>query len=440
MPARNKKQAAPNPARQLCLFFVVVLASCAGDSARIELMPAPAVYTETGLPIAEKLYSGRLADSPMEAVFYATDRAPADDMAPGHATYTSLRGGALRLGRATVRPGRDDLTWSDLRGVALLKTSGRNFPIKVGSVTEYGTLPASITAFSPVDRATRESARQAADRYAREINRKLARSRSRQIHIYIHGYKTAFENPILTTAELWHYLGNDGVFITYSWPATPKTLAYFSDAETAHTSSRNLREFIRFLAKETRAERINLLAYSAGTRVLARTLGDLALEADGDRLPIGTVVLLAGDVDQGILAGHLSDGMLDVVDQFIIYQSDADMALKVSRFLTNSSRAGQGVEVEKVPPGTLAFLEDHPRFELVDVSDVDSARRGNGHGYLRSSPWVSGDLLMSLTHHLDPASRGLIRQQGEPPVWRFPKDYPARLRAALLRERPELVR
>lgn len=398
-------------------------------------MPAPAAFTDTGLPVAEKMLAERVADSPTEPVFYATDRAPAGADAPPFRPYSSDRGGALRLGRATVIPGRNDLTWADARKVALLKNSSESFPIKVDAVTEYGALPSSLTAFSPREGSGREAAR----RYAAEINRKLARSNSRQIHIYIHGYKTSFENPILTTAELWHFLGNDGVFIAYSWPATPKSLAYFSDAETAHTSSRNLRQFLRFLAEETRVEKINLLAYSAGTRVLTRTLGDLALERRGGSPPIGTAVLLASDVDRGILAGHLSDGLLDVVDQLVVYQSEADMALKVSRFLTNSARTGQSLDPDAITPGTLEFLRENRKLQLVDVSDVDSARKGNGHGYLRSSPWVSSDLLMSLAYHLDPAERGLVRKNGALPVWGFPEDYTDRLRTALLKQRPDLA-
>jgi len=419
--------------------LAALLASCAGDGTpMLNLMPAPAAFTDTGLPIAERAEQ-RVADSPMEPVFFATDRARAESGATTTRPYSSERGGALRVGTATVVPGRNDLTWADARRIALLKNSGENFPIKVDSVSEYGILPDSIHAFSPLEPDERENAAAAARRYAGEINRKLARSRNGHINVYIHGYKTVFENPVLTTAELWHYLGSDGVFIAYSWPATPKSLAYFSDAETAAVSSRNLRTFLRFLDEHTHATRINLLAYSAGTRVLVRTLGDLALE-DHRRAPdIGTAVLLASDVDRGILAGHLSDGLLEVVDQLVIYQSDADMALKISRFLTNSMRAGQPLDPEKLTHGTIDYLRRHPRLELIDVSDVDSARKGNGHGYLRSSPWVSSDLLMSFAYRLGPAERGLVRGEGELPVWRFPDDYTDRLRKALLRQRPDLA-
>jgi len=428
----------PIPRLALAGAAAALLAGCGGGPTSLNLMPAPAAFTETGLPWADERQVERVADSEMEPVFFATDRAGGDgESGPA---YTNDRGGALRVGTATVVPGRNDMTWADARRIALLKNSGENFPIQVGSVREYGILPSSISAFSPLQAGERDAAEAAARRYAREINAKLARSRGKDIHIYIHGYRTVFESPILTTAELWHYLGNDGVFIAYSWPATPKALAYFSDAETAAVSSRHLRAFLRFLDRETDAARINVLAYSAGTRLLTRTLGDLALEDRTSVPSLGTAVLIASDVDRGILAGHLSDGLLEVVDQLVVYQSEADLALKVSRFLTNSGRAGQPLDPDRLTGGTIDFLRRHPELELVDVSGVDSARKGNGHGYLRSSPWVSSDLLMTLAFHRSPERRGLVRDGGEIPVWVFPEDYPTRLREALIRERPELAR
>ena len=79
------------------------------------------------------------------------------------------------------------------------------------------------------------------------------------------------------------------------------------------------------------------------------------------------------------------------------------------------------------------YLRNHPRVSAIDVSDADSARRGNGHGYLRGSPWVSSDLLMSLTFGLPPAERGLVQKVPGIPVWTFPPDYVDRLREALLK-------
>jgi|GEM_PF-6909014 len=44
----------------------------------------------------------------------------------------------------------------------------------------------------------------------------------------------------------------------------------------------------------------------------------------------------------------------------------------------------------------------------------------NGHGYIRSSPWTSSDVLMTLYCGLTPGQRGLI-EQDDMPVYAFPQ-------------------
>lgn len=426
----------------LCLF----LGACGSSGPLVfDLMPAPAAYTDTKLPGLERRINQTVEPS-TKPVLYATDRADGENRDVASGIYSSNRGQAVRVGSASVAPAKDGLTWADARRATLLKTRPAGFPIKVDHVDEFGILPSSINAFSEIDSRERSQAKSAEQRYIREINKQLAGSKRKTINIYIHGYKTTFENPILTSAELWHFLGNQGVFIAYSWPATPKALAYFSDAETAQTSARNLRLFLRFLAEKTRVRDINIIAYSAGNRVISQALADLALEERGysesqirSKLKIRTVALIASDVDRGVFAGFLTDGLLKIVDQLIIYQSDADWALRVSRFLTNSSRVGQSVDPDEMKPTALEFLRRNPKLSIVDVSDAESARKGNGHSYLRSSPWVSSDMLISLANSLRPAARGLVKKDENTPIWVFPPDYISRLRAALIKQNPALA-
>ncbi|UHD18894.1 hypothetical protein [Thiocapsa bogorovii] len=52
---------------------------------------------------------------------------------------------------------------------------------------------------------------------------------------------------------------------------------------------------------------------------------------------------------------------------------------------------------------------------LIDVTDAESAGARNGHSYFRDSPWVSSDILATLTYGLGPAERGLIRRDPDVP-------------------------
>ena len=101
-----------------------------------------------------------------------------------------------------------------------------------------------------------------------------------------------------------------------SWPATPEVLAYVSDLETTALSSRNLRIFLQYLAERTNARQINVIGYSAGTRVVLQALSQLSLLNHGNPraadLRIGQVVLIGSDVGRAAFAAALADGLLDM--------------------------------------------------------------------------------------------------------------------------------
>lgn len=429
--------------RSLLIALTALCASCGSNGPLVfNLMPAPAAFTDTGirLPKGDEL----VKNSSSHDIFYATDRRPATAK-DKQQFYSSKRGNALRLGRAEIETGRDDLTWQDARKVSLLKTRTEKFPIKVKGISEYGVMDESIHKYSILTQVDKDKSSSATKQYIREINSKLAKSKSRTINIFVHGYKVTFENPILTTAEMWHFLAYDGVFIAYSWPSTPKALAYFSDTETALVSSRHLRDLILFLSKRTNVDKINVIGYSAGSRVVTRAMGDLAILQKGKshalnkkELKLGTIAIIAGDVDRKLVGGYLLDGADKLMEQFLIYQSDSDKALSFSSFLTNRNRLGQTFDLEDVDEHSIQYLKDNPHIVVIDVSDAEAARSGNGHGYLRNSPWVTSDLLMSLAYAPKPQDRGLALKQAGIPLWTFPKNYTEGLGKALRRYNPDL--
>mgnify|MGYP001826031493 FL=1 len=270
----------------------------------------------------------------------------------------------------------------------------------------------------------------------------MAAAANKDVYIYVHGYKVDYENPVLVAGELWNFLGNDGAFIAYSWPSTRKTLAYWSDLDDALNSARGLRMLISFLSEHSDAENIHVIGYSAGTRLVARMLADLGMYSRfmGEdeirrRLRLGHVILVGSDIDRGILGGYVLDGALRVPKALTLYQSSADSALSLSKLVFGRQRAGEALIGEMATEQASRFLRSHPRLRVIDVSNAEGAVSGSGHGYLRESPWVSSDVVLSLRYDLSPQERGLVRDPGSP-VWTFPDDYLERAGAALDRAEP----
>jgi esterase/lipase superfamily enzyme len=257
------------------------------------------------------------------------------------------------------------------------------------------------------------------------------------VYVYVHGYKVVFENPLLVASELWHFLGYEGVMIAFSWPSTPSKWAYFSDAETAMWSAQGFRRLLALLAEKSDAERIHILGYSAGTRIVTIALDQIALmhhDETRDEIRaahrLGDVVLVGSDVDRELIGLYLEDGLLKAQDRLTIYLSGTDKALGMSRWaLGGMGRMGEAFS-DELSDEAKELLWSTEALDIIDVTDAEESDFGNGHAYFRKSPWASSDILITLSTDLGPAERGLVRDASSP-IWVFPPDYVERLRTAL---------
>ena len=415
------------------------LTACAGKNPYVvDLMPAPDLFMDGKIdPFGE--IDGNI-QVPYRGMLYATDRKPSPE--PGQPFYLDERGFELRLGVAEVELGEGQYTWEEARRISLLKNRAERYPLQVTAVEETGILDSSFSIFTDPKTIPKDP-KAAGRQFADWVDAKLAVSKKKDVYIYVHGYKVVFTNPVLVATELWHYLAYDGVFIAYAWPSTPETFAYAADLETTVLSAYNLRNLLEFLAEETDAERIHILGYSAGTRVVLNTLFQFTLihqDNDPDEVrrkgKLGRIILVGSDYDRQLFGALVADGLLTVPASMTVYVSREDKALEASRWLFRRDRLGQ-IDETGLSPAALRFLEDTPKLVFVDVSDVEGSTEGNGHAYFRNSPWASSDILMALMYDLEPAARGLVHEPGRP-IWTFPENYVERLRAALQAANPDL--
>ena len=417
--------------------LVTMLGSCASMPVnQILLMPAPDVY-DAGIydPFTDH---DPIKSIPYGGILYATDRKPSQE---NGGSYQNDRGHILRLGIAQIEVGAEGMTWEEARRISLLKNRTEEYPLKVTGVREIGVLEGSVNVLND-DEIEPEQHHPASREFARQVNEKLAISQRKDIYIYVHGYKVVFENPLLVASELWHYLGYEGVFIAFSWPSTPSTLAYAGDLETAVISASNLRILIEYLSKDTDVERIHIIGYSAGTRVVTQALHQMALirkncepsETPG-KTQVGHVILTASDVDRDLFGSYLVDGFLDISGKTTVYMSTEDSALGMSEWVFGRKRMGQ-MWTEDVSVTVTDELKRIGNLVLIDASGAEGSAGGNGHAYFRKSPWISSDVLTTLIFDLKPEDRGLDYRDNMA-VWAFPQDYIQRLRTALMKVQAE---
>lgn len=397
-------------------------------------MPAPDVYGGGLLnPLPETNPFERI---PYDGILFATDRSPATEEDPEQ-YYRNDRGQLLRLGLAEIQFGKKEFTWEFARDTSMLKSRTTEYPVKISNVEEWGYMGSTLPYWFDMNLISEgELPSDATDRFAKAINAQLAASKKKHVYIYVHGYKVVFENPVLVSAELWHFLGYDGAFIAYAWPSTPSKFAYIKDSDTAGGYARNLRLLLEFVAENTNAEEIHVIGYSNGTRLVTRAMEQLALIHEGEtadeifeQLRLRNVILVGSDLDRGVFGSYVADGLLNVSKHLSIYMSPYDKALGFSQFLTRRQRLGQlwgskGGEIH--PLARQALIDYRDQISFINVSEAEGSDSGNGHGYFRSSPWASSDVLMTMYYGLTPEQRGLTEQE-DLPIFTFPPDYISRL-------------
>ncbi|MFV2060413.1 MAG: alpha/beta hydrolase [Gammaproteobacteria bacterium] len=433
----------------LILLPIIFLSACSSITAyQIDLLPAPDVYVKklvNPFPSKDIIETG-----PYKGILYATDRLPSNNK-HDEIYYRNERGqGLLRLGIGEVEIDRlvwtvkEEVAWDELVKISTQKFRKKTYPLQVKGLTEIGILDRSYNVFNELNsKITNPKA--PAQKYAELINKKFKMSRKKDIYIYVHGYNTVFEDPLLVGSELWHYLGYDGVFIAYAWPATPRGFAYLADMDTAKVTSRNLRFLLEYLSEETDVENIHIIGYSMGTRIVTYTLADIALIHYGKpykkikkKIKIGNVILIGSDLELGVFGGYLLDGILNTTKSFTIYNSGTDSAMGASNWLFERPRLGEAWPEVDVPIILSKYLGKNKKLRFIDVTKAENAASGNGHHYFIESPWVSSDLLLTLNFDLTPQQRGLVLNK-KTNMWYFSKDYPERVESELKKIDPKIL-
>ncbi len=424
-----------------------LLSACASAPVdQIDLMPAPDVYGDGLLnPLPDTSPFDRI---PYDGILFATDRSPATEEDPEQ-YYRNERGQVVRLGLAEIQFGKKEFTWEFARRISMLKSRSEAYPVKISNVEEWGIMDSSIPYWFDTSLISEdERPPDATARFTDAINAQLAVSKKKHVYLFVHGYKVVFENPVLVSAELWHFLGYDGAFIAYAWPSTPSKFAYIKDSDTSAGYARNFRLLLESIAENTDAEEIHVIGYSNGTRLVLRAMEQLALIHEGEtadeiwqQLRLRNVILVGSDLDRGVFGSYMADGILNVSRHLSIYMSPHDKALGVSQFLTRRERLGQlwGSKGEQL--GALvrqAMIDYRDQISFINVSDAEGSDTGNGHGYFRSSPWASSDVLMTMYYGLTPEQRGLV-EQDDLPIFTFPPDYISRLWNAIETVDPEFA-
>jgi len=400
----------------LTLCIPIILTGCRN---RELLMPTPVIYTSQGIdPFTENPHHTNTYD-----IIVATDRRRSGSTEPDR-FYSNSRGSSLRFGVSRVQIGSDDLTSEALHELSRQEHRRKKTYVSLIDTQDIG--PLSTT--QPPNHSTEDDP--PADTIIAEIiNDRLADAEHPDIYIFIHGYNTRFDRNVELAAEILHFMGRNGVVISYGWPSHDALLGYGADKANAAWSVRHFRFLIEYLATHTTADRINLIGHSAGCPIIVNALTQIRLKNhtlsadEAHRMTrIGSVLLAAPDMDLLEFINCQRDGFTDLAEMVGIYMSRQDRALGMSAWVYGYARLGRALD--SMRPDQRDELFSNPEMWTVDVTKAQTiASSFLGHSYFHRNAWISADMIMFIHHNLPPPGRGLTRKEGDF-AWQFPNKYP----------------
>jgi len=417
------------------LILAVLLAGSLGCE-HTSLMKTPNLYLATGNdPFANLPEERKQVDVDL---IYATDRVPVENPDKPKGTgvqYGFQRADTLTFGRATVALG-EHVEWEDLYQASMNRQRNRRFVPYLAHTEALGQFPAGQKEWTQEDghivrHADIAKETRAAENGLREaLAMALNNADRREVFLFVHGYNNQFYHAALTMAQLWHFMGREGVPVIYSWPAGRGGIrGYTADTLSGEFTNYHLKQFLRAIAATPGLEKIHILAHSRGTDIVTTALKELMLEYRGagldtrSELKLGNLVLAAPDIDLDVVNQSLvAEGMIFVPERFTVYLSEGDRALLLSSWLMDSVKRLGRIVLSELNPQDQRDLTSLPALTFIDA-DVESDI--TGHAYFWTNPAASSDLILLLRDGLDPGvenGRPLIRQSEN--FWILREGYP----------------
>ena len=304
-------------------------------------------------------------------VFYATDRQPTGNNAPGN-----FYGGdrqldeTLHFGTLDVSIPRDH-RMGHIERPSIWRLEFRQDPDK--HVVLLSVLPKSEQEFYT------------------ELANKVQSSANKDAFVFIHGFDNTFEQAAWRTAQLSYDLGFQGAPIMYSWPSKGKLAAYTADEATIDWATPHLEKFLETVAAQSHATTVHLIAHSMGNRALTRALFAIAEKHAGVPPMFKHVFLAAPDIDVGVfrqLAATFPSAASDVT----LYASSRDEAIEASEKIHQYDRVGDSTHICVVP-----------KIDTVDASAVDTGLIG--HAYFGDRRSILSDMFEVMQTSSPPSRR-----------------------------------
>ena len=222
----------------------------------------------------------------------------------------------------------------------------------------------------------------------------------RQALVFLHGYKTKFDDAARRTAQLKVDLSHNGPAAFFSWPSLGSVAGYSGDEAAIEGSEEDIRAFLIDFAQQSGADAVHIIAHSMGNRGLLRAMNAISQAASSTTsICFGQIFLAAPDVDAQLF-DRLANAYATLTTRTTLYVTRNDKAIGLSVRRHNYARVGL------VPPVSVV-----PGIDTIDASNINLGLLG--HSYAAEMRPVLADIHRLIQGDDPPDNRfGLRRAAG----------------------------
>jgi esterase/lipase superfamily enzyme len=167
----------------------------------------------------------------------------------------------------------------------------------------------------------------------------VSKAPAKDAFVFIHGYNVSFEDAARRTGQIAFDLHFVGAPILYSWPSNGRFADYIKDETNITWATPHFERFLNLLAKYSGATRMHIIAHSMGNRAVCDAVKHLSERPEG-QLRFNHLVLAAPDIDADTFC-ELAEALRKLSGRITLYESSNDKAIKASRKIHGSPRAGE---------------------------------------------------------------------------------------------------
>ncbi len=218
--------------------------------------------------------------------------------------------------------------------------------------------------------------------YFKNLSDAIKKSTKKSSFLFIHGYNVSFADAAMRTAQITYDLKFDGEAVFYSWPSQASTVDYTIDEANIEWAQNNIKNFLKDYLTKSSADNIYLVAHSMGNRGLTKALISLMDEQPELKNKIKEIILAAPDIDADVFKRDIAPQMVTKIKKPItLYVSSDDMALKASKKVHGTSRAGDST-------GAIVLVKG---IDTIDASGIDTSFMS--HSYFASTSSIIDDII-----------------------------------------------